>query len=64
MLAGTSNHSGCGDSPASGEDTPVCRVIGTTGMPRAISRTRSRSVKGRPALAISALPGSAAYTFW
>ncbi len=64
VAAGTVKRSGCGGSCGSWLDTPVCSSIGATATPRAISRTRVRSVSGRPALAISALPGRSAYTFW
>jgi len=60
VTSGTANRSGYGGSCSSGLETPVCRTIGTTGMPRVMSRTRSRSVNGRPALAISALPAPSA----
>ena len=63
VTAGTVNRSGCGGSCDSWLDTPVSRTIGATGTPRVISRTSARSVSGRPALAISALPGRSAYTF-
>ena len=61
---GTRKRSGCGGSPASGDDTPVCSVIGATPMPRVTSSVTSASVNGRPALGISALPGSRANTVW
>jgi hypothetical protein len=56
VAAGTANRSGAGGSCSSGLETPVCSTSGSTAMPRATSRTSSRSVNGRPALAISALP--------
>ena len=62
--AGTWYHSGCGPSPASCEETPVCSVIGATWIPRVTSRVTSASVNGRPAEAISALPGTALKTDW
>ena len=37
----TSNRSGCGPSPASCDDTPVCSVTGATAMPRATSLVTS-----------------------
>jgi hypothetical protein len=49
---------------ASSDDTPVCNTIGVTSTPLAIKRVTSSGVNGRPALGISALPGSRAYTFW
>ena len=64
VAAGTSNRSACGGSPASWEETPVCRVIGANAMPRLISSVTSSAVKGRPALGISALPGCRANTVW
>ncbi len=64
VASGTSYCSGNGGSWRSGEETPVCRVIGATEIPRATRRVISRSVNGRPALGISALPGAIAYTFW
>ncbi len=42
----------------------MCSVIGATNTPRATSSVSSVAVNGRPALGISALPGSIAYTFW
>ena len=41
----------------SGDETPVCNVIGATSTPRATSAVISSGVNGRPALGISALPG-------
>ena len=35
-----------------------------TATPLAASRVMTSGVNGRPALGISALPGSVAYTFW
>ena len=55
---GTRNHSACGDSPASSEDTPVCSTSGATSTPAATSCVTSSGVNARPALGISALPGS------
>ena len=60
MSAGTRNRSGWGGSGRSGLETPACSTIGATVTPRAIRRTSSGAVNGRPALAISALPGSPA----
>ena len=60
MVSGTSNSSGNGGSWRSGEETPVCRVIGATAIPRVASSEMSRWVNGRPALGISALPGTRA----
>ena len=62
--AGTENHSGCGASPASCDDTPVWSSTGATRTPEATSRVTSSEVNGRPALAISALPGTDANTVW
>ena len=42
----------------------MCSVTGATSTPSATSRVINSAVNGRPALAISALPGSSAYTFW
>ncbi len=64
VVAGTWNHSGCGPSPASWEETPVCRVTGATATPRVTRRVTSASVNGRPAEAISALPGRRLKTDW
>ena len=58
------NHSACGASPASCDDTPVCRVMGAKPTPRVTSRVTSSGVNGRPALGISALPGWAAKIVW
>ncbi len=63
VAAGTSYRSGNGGSWRSGDDTPVCSVIGATATPRATSAQISSGVNGRPALGISALPGVVAYTF-
>ena len=41
-----------------GEETPVCSVMGATRTPPATSSVTSSAVNGRPALGISALPGS------
>ena len=62
--AGTSYHSDCGPSSASWEETPVCSVIGATPIPFATSLVISASVNGRPAEAISALPGTVLNTDW
>ena len=64
VVAGTRYHSGYGCSLASSDDTPVCSTSGVTPTPFATSRVTSSGVNGRPALGISALPGSRAYTFW
>ena len=64
MEARTWYHSDCGPSSASCEETPVCNVIGATPMPRATSLVISSSVNGRPAEAISALPGTVLKTDW
>jgi hypothetical protein len=64
VAAGTRKRSGCGSSPASSEDTPVCRVTGASATPAVTNDVTSRSVKGRPALGISALPGSRPKTVW
>src|SRR5262249_18426012 len=58
------NLSGHGRSCASGDATPVCRRTGTTTTPRATRRVTTRSLNGRDALGISALPGSVANTVW
>ena len=42
----------------------MCSTIGATPTPLATRRVMSSAVNGRPALGISALPGSVAYTFW
>ena len=62
--SGTENRSGSGSSCASSEATPVCRVIGAKLTPRAIRLATRSPVNGRPALGISALPGSRANTVW
>ncbi len=43
-----------------GEETPVCRTMGATDTPLAASAVSTPGVTGRPALGISALPGSVA----
>ena len=62
--AGTTKRSGYGSSSASSDATPVCSTSGVTPTPLATSRVITSGVNGRPALGISALPGSVAYTFW
>ena len=57
---GTRKRSAYGRSRRSCEETPVWSVIGATRTPSATSRVISSGVNGRPALAISALPGSTA----
>jgi hypothetical protein len=62
--SGTSKRSGCGGSPASSEETPVCSTIGATAIPRVTRSVTSSVVNGRAALTISALPGVRASTVW
>ena len=62
--APTENHSACGPSWASWEETPVCRVIGAMITPRATSSATSSVLNGRAALGISALPGQSAKIVW
>ena len=62
--AGTRTRSGYGCSPRSSEETPVCRTTVATAIPRASSRSSTRALNGRPALGISALPGSPAKMVW
>ena len=64
VVAGTLNGSGSGASPFSSDETPVCSVTGATGTPAVARSVTSRSVNGRPALGISALPGWRANTVW
>src|SRR5690349_24854738 len=64
VLSGTAKRSAYGRSCASAEATPVCSVIGANTTPRDTSRVTTRSVNGRDALGISALPGSVANTDW
>jgi len=64
VVAGTANRSGCGPSPASCEDTPVCKVIGAISTPAETSLVTSSVLNGRPALGISALPGIRPNTVW
>ena len=42
----------------------MCKVSGATRTPRAASSVTSSAVNGRPALGISALPGSSEKTVW
>ena len=42
----------------------MCSTSGATSTPRAASAVISSGVNGRPALGISALPGSVAKTVW
>ena len=58
VVRGTSNSSATGGSPASVEETPACSVIGAIVMPDVIREVTSSVLKGRAALAISALPAS------
>ena len=51
---------GVGRLEASSEATPVCSTIGVTPTPLATSRVSTSGVNGRPALGISAEPGSVA----
>ena len=60
----TAYHSACGASPASCDDTPVCRVIGAKTTPPVTNRATSSALNGRPALGISALPGCTAKMVW
>ena len=60
----TANRSGCGASPASCDERPVWRVTGTMTMPAETRLVTSWVVKGRAALAISALPGIVPKTVW
>ena len=64
VVSPTSNHSGCGASPASWEDNPVCKVIGAMITPCATKRATSSALNGRAALGISALPGCRAKIVW
>lgn len=64
VAGGTSKRSGVGGSGSSGLETPACRTIGATVTPRATNRTTNGVVKGRAALAISALPGCVPNTVW
>ena len=56
----TSNHSGCGASPASWEDKPVCSVIGAKITPRATAADDQFGTEWLELLGISALPGQSA----
>ena len=56
--AGTRKRSGWGRSPCSSDETPVWSTTGAIPTPRATRRVISSGVNGRPALGISALPGS------
>jgi hypothetical protein len=60
VAAGTEAHSGCGGSCASWLATPVCSTSGATTTPKDIRSTSTSRDSGRPALGISALPGTAA----
>ena len=64
VVSGTRNRSGSGGSPDSREDTPLCSSSGANWTPRVTRSVTSASEKGRPALAISALPGSRAKIGW
>ena len=64
VAGGTSYGSGYGSSSPSSEDTPQCRVSGAISTPRETSSATTGRLNGRPALGISALPGSRAKTVW
>ena len=64
VTSGTVYDSTGGASPASVEDTPVCRVTSATSTSRWASSASTCEVNGRPALGISALPGSRENTVW
>jgi hypothetical protein len=64
VAAGTRKRSGSGGSPRSWDETPVWSRTGATRIPRVTRLVTSSAVKGRPALGISALPGSFAKTVW
>src|SRR6266540_3376723 len=64
VAAGTSYRSAAGGSWLSSDDTPVCNVIGAKSTPSATSLVTRPALNGRPALGISALPGSVAKTVW
>src|SRR5262249_52687538 len=61
---GTANRSGAGGSPGSAEETPACSVMGAIATPELTSDATNSVLKGRAALAISALPGTVAKTVW
>src|SRR2546430_7149247 len=48
VCSGTRKRSGCGGSPLSSDDTPVCRVIGATATPAETRPVTSSAVNGRP----------------
>jgi hypothetical protein len=58
VQTGTQTRSGYGSSSSPSEATPVCSTNGVTATPLATSRVMTSGVNGRPALGISALPGS------
>ena len=64
VVSVTLKRSGGGASPASNEETPACKSTGAKRTPRDTSSVTSRSVNGRAALGISALPGSHENTVW
>ena len=64
MVSLTSNHSACGASCASWDETPVCSVIGAKTTPRLTSWATSSALNGRAALGISALPGQRPKIVW
>ena len=64
VAAETLKRSGYGISPRSSEETPQCSVMSATRTPRAASASSTRRLNGRPALGISALPGSSAKIVW
>ena len=64
VAAGTREPLGQRRLVASSEETPVCSTIGATRDAAAPQPVTSSAVNGRPALGISALPGSVAKTVW
>ena len=64
VAADTTYLSGCGPSPLSCDDTPVCSVTGAISTPPATSVVTSRWTNGRAALGISALPETSPKTVW
>ena len=64
VAGGTSYCSGYGSSPASSDETPQCKVIGAITTPRETRSVTTDWLNGRPALGISALPGTRLKTVW
>jgi transcription elongation factor len=62
VASGTAYSSGNGGSWRSGDETPAWSTSGAIVIPRPTRAVINSAVNGRPALGISELPGTVAYT--